>query len=758
MRLGLLKPSRMGTAACSAMLFVITSAVAVPVTAQTYKVVVDFTSQSPSLLAVGPAAAQGRDGNFYGTSVTGGTKYLGTVFTITPCGTLATLYSFDGTVGEYPYGGLTLGADGNFYGAANRGGPSGFGSIFKITPTGVVTALHSFTNSGDGTNPSSAPVQGADGNFYGSTSGVDVSTTEASSTIYKLTPAGVFTVLHTLAPGTDGSSAGPVILGADGSFYGGTASGGTNGWGTLFKVTPGGAFTLLHTFSNSADGRQGATLAQAANGTFYGATYLGGANGVGVVIKITSTGTFTKLHDLNGTTDGSNVTGNMFLGRDEDFYNVAATSGANGNGTIFKVSPTGVFTKIFDFGGANLGVTPGTGLIQATSGLFYGSTQNGGTGNASVFYSLNESLSAFASLVSTSGRVGSKIGILGQGFSASSVVKFNGVKATTVTRTGSTFLLATVPAGASDGYVTVTTGTTTLTSSQKFIVHNSWGAGAPMPTAVYGAATGVLNGQIYLVGGYTTETVAGTQIYNPATNTWSTGLSLPTAIDTAASAVVGNVLYVIGGSSSLTGKSSNAVWAFNPTTKTWSAKADMPTARNGTHAVVESGVIYVMGGRNGTSFVDTVESYTPATDTWKEEAPMLGTKDVPAAGLIGTTIVVAGGANASGSVTGDTEAYNATTNTWTSLTADPTARTGPCNGVINGLLYDAAGYINNAGAATTINESFSLSADKWTTTLAPMPQGTMFGGSAVANGQLYCLGGEASVNNTSIGNVQIYQP
>jgi N-acetylneuraminic acid mutarotase len=184
----------------------------------------------------------------------------------------------------------------------------------------------------------------------------------------------------------------------------------------------------------------------------------------------------------------------------------------------------------------------------------------------------------------------------------------------------------------------------------------------------------------------------------------------------------------------------------------------MPTARNGTHAVVESGIIYVMGGYNGATFIDTVESYNPATNTWNTEAPMLGTKDVPAAGLLGTTIVVAGGANAPGSVTGDTEGYNATTNTWKSLTADPTARTGPCNGVINGLLYDAAGYINNAGAATTVNESFALSADKWTTTLAPMPQGTMFGGSAVANGQLYCLGGQASINNSPIGNVQIYQP
>jgi len=87
----------------------------------------------------------------------------------------------------------------------------------------------------------------------------------------------------------------------------------------------------------------------------------------------------------------------------------------------------------------------------------------------------------------------------------------------------------------------------------------------------------------------------------------------------------------------------------------------------------------------------------------------------------------------------------------------PTARTGPCNGVI-GQLYDAGGYINNAGAATTVNESFNLTTDKWTTGLAPMPNGTMFGGSAVVSGQLYCLGGAAVVNSSAVGYVQIYQP
>ena len=112
----------------------------------------------------------------------------------------------------------------------------------------------------------------------------------------------------------------------------------------------------------------------------------------------------------------------------------------------------------------------------------------------------------------------------------------------------------------------------------------------------------------------------------------------------------------------------------------------------------------------------------------------------------------------SGVVTGDTEGYNATANSWSELTADPTVRTGPCSGVIGTTLYDASGYINNGGAATTLNESFSPSTNKWTTTLLPIPQGTIYPASAVVNGQLYCFGGEAVINSTAINNTQIYQP
>ena len=429
-----------------------------PANAQTYSVVTDFsTDLYPT---DGGAAVQGRDGNIYGSTLEGGTSGIGTVFQVTPSGTLTTLYSFDGTVGSYPYGGFALGTDGNFYGTASQGGSAGFGSVYKITPAGVITSLHAFTNTGDGKYPGAALALGNDGNFYGGN----------ASTIYKVTAAGVFTALHTLNSATDGSGVQYLILGQDGNFYGTTASGGTNNYGTLFKVTPSGSFTVLHAFANGTDGFQPGSIAQAANGTLYGDTYVGGSGGGGVLYKSTTSGTFTVLYSLNSSTDGYEIAGSLTLGTDGNFYNVASADGANSGGTLFKISPAGVFTKVLDFNGADVGSDPESGLLQATSGIFYGGTGTGGSGNASVFYSVSEGLSPFAALVSTSGKEGARIGILGQGFTTATTVKFGGVAATTVARTGSTFLTATVPAGALTGSVTVTTGSTTLTSSQAFKV------------------------------------------------------------------------------------------------------------------------------------------------------------------------------------------------------------------------------------------------------------------------------------------------
>src|ERR1035441_5314765 len=748
------KSLRIGTALVLAAFVVAVVMTAIPAFAQTYTDLHEFNpgAGEPNNLNYTGMSPQGWDGKLYGVSHYGGTSNIGTVFSITLNGTPAIIHSFDGTDGSYPYNGLTLGRDGNFYGVASLGGSANVGTVFKITPAGTYTVLHNFTNGSDGEQPTVPPVQGNDGNFYGTTSG-------GTSTFYKVTPSGSFTTLHTFAS-SEGNQCATGVLGSDGNFYGGCANAGITGTGTLFKISTAGHVTVLHNVTKASDGQGPNSMIQATDGNFYGAMSGGGANIAGTIFQLKTNGTYKVLYTFGGLsgTDGSTPSAGLTQGRDGSLYGTAALggntacNGGNGCGVIFKITTAGAYSVLYTFDSTH-GSNPKSNLTLDTDGVFYGNTQHGGAHGAGVFYSLDMGFSPFITLGVTSGTVGTKVGIMGQGFSSSSVVKFGGVKATSITLTGTTYIVATVPAGAVDGYVTVTTGSTTLTSTKTFSGHNSWSIGKAMPTGTAFSVVGVIKGLMYVVGGVNSANtrLAETQIYNPATNTWTTGTSLPTATSSASAAVVNNILYVFGGTTDGT-TPTNAVWAYNPTTKTWTGKAAMPTARWGSVAVVES-KIYVVGGEtkpDGSDPLATVESYNPATNTWTEEAPMLVAKGQPAAGLLGTTIVAADGGVLGGS-TGDTEGYNATTNTWTTLAADPTARTGPCFGSISSQFYVAG------GVSTTLTESFNLSKNKWTT-LAPMPQSAGFPGSAAYNGQLYCFGGWASGSGPVLNNVQIYQP
>jgi len=597
--------------------------------AQTFSVLYNFGSKaadgsSPEYSGV---LAQGRDGNLYGTTPAGGASSNGAVFKITPAGTETVIYSFDQTHGSDPLGGLTLGTDGNLYGTAYASGTSCCGTVFKITPAGALAVLYNFTGGADGGYPYAPPVQGTDGNWYGTTNAGGT----GSGTVYKLTPTGTLTTIYQFDNTHGNSPRAPLVLGADGNFYGTTLYGGANGDGEVFKITPSGSLTVLFSFDDTHGRFPTSPVIQGIDGNFYGTTQSGGTGESGVIFKMTSTGTVTVLHNVDGINDGNLPYAGLVQASDGNFYGVDGNGGASGSsGTFFKITTKGAFSVVHDFDVTH-GSTPQVAPLQHTNGILYGDTSSGGTGNVSpcttgacgVFYSENGTYPAFIKLLPYSGKVGSKIGILGQGFSTSSVVKFNGVTATVASRTGTTYLGVTVPAGASDGLVTVTTGATTLTSLRKFVVHNSWGAGAAMPTARAGGAAGVINGKVYVVSGETTGAIVGNnEIYNPATNTWTTGAAIPTPRYVPASAVVGGILYVMGGIKDSSQSPQAVVEAYNPVTNTWSTKSPMPIAVDSANAVVQNNLIYVVGGFASGARSALVQRYNPATDTWSTVASL----------------------------------------------------------------------------------------------------------------------------------------
>ena len=413
---------------------------------------------------------QGLDGDFYGTTSARGAHGHGTVFKIMPTGTVTTLYSFcakskcaDGSV---PYGGLVLGMDGNFYGMTFTGGTLNAGTVYKITPAGTLTTMHSFKFS-DGYNPYDALVQGADGNFYGTTT---YGGAQLIGNVFKMTPQGVVTNLHSFNSSDGSEPEASLVQSTDGNFYGTTYNGGSSGsYGTAFKITPAGVFTTLHFFEDSVDGRSIVSgLVQARDGTFYGTASLGGPLGYGTVYTMTPAGAVTVLHNFD-TTDGSSP--NMLaLATDGNFYGTTISSGANGDGTVFEITPSGALTTLHNFNGAD-GSFTFAGLAQSTDGSLYGVTQVGGSKNDGTVFRMAVGLGPFVKTVPTSGRVGASVKILGTHLTRATSVNFNG-SAATFTVVSASEITATVPATATTGTVQVDTSGGSLLSNAPFHVRH----------------------------------------------------------------------------------------------------------------------------------------------------------------------------------------------------------------------------------------------------------------------------------------------
>jgi uncharacterized protein (TIGR03437 family) len=311
-----------------------------------------------------------------------------------PGQTLTTLYTFTGGQdGGGPKGTLVTGSDGNLYGTSGN-------NVFKITPSGTLTTLHTLSNT-EGVGLFGSLALGRDGNFYGTA----VGSSPGAGTIFQVTPGGAFKSLHTFNV-TDGNGPwGGLVLGSDGNFYGTTSAGGVAAAGTAFRITPAGAFTNLYTFSVADGIGPHSSLAVGSDGNLYGTAIGGGANSAGTVFRITPAGTFTNLHSFVPS-EGASPWGTLLLGSDGNFYGTTALGGAFGQGTVFQLAPSGTIKTLHSFSGAD-GQGPLSGLTLGPDGNFYGTAQTGGA--STLFGTLFKITSGgtFTSLYSFSGTDGS---------------------------------------------------------------------------------------------------------------------------------------------------------------------------------------------------------------------------------------------------------------------------------------------------------------------------------------------------------------
>jgi len=366
-------------------------------------------------------------GNLYGTNVVGGTGAActggcGTVFKLTRNSSgkwqETVLHNFQaGTDGKNPYGGVTMDAKGNLYGTTVAGGSGGecsngdgCGTIYELTHSGsnwTESVLYSFTGGTDGAGPGGGVVFDEKGNLYGTTpdggkpngcGGI------GCGVVYQLAPTknGGWRqkVIHTFTGRDDGAtgSLGLLLVDKNGNLYGVAEQGGAHGAGTAFELSPvsGGKWkmSILDGFKGTphAGFPYGGLISDAA-GDLYGTTYYGGANGLGSVFKLTqgSSGKWSEsvLYSFKTGTDGNSPTSTLVFDGQGNLYGTTSAGGdANGDGTVFKLTPTSGKWKesvVYRFKNSPDGANPYYGLVFDKAGNLYGTTAIGGVGAGVVF-------------------------------------------------------------------------------------------------------------------------------------------------------------------------------------------------------------------------------------------------------------------------------------------------------------------------------------------------------------------------------------
>ncbi len=346
-----------------------------------------------------PAFPQVRfpNGAFYGAdfgNFNGGAGH-GSILRLGQNGILTHLYDFQASTESEANPTLLIAAsDGNLYGAtAPRAVGDLNGMIFRLTPSGTFTPIFNFQDS-KGTHATSL-IQATDGNFYGTAAGDSSggffnhpAALHNSGIFFRLTPGGVFTILYTFTGGADGSLPNSLVQGADGNFYGSTFCGPEsppnlfNGNGTIFKLTPAGALTTLYSFTGGSDGANPGNVIEGTDGNLYG---IASAGATRTVFKLTPAGQRSTVYNLLGT-NGTESAG-LLASTDGNVYGTSKDGGIPKAGNIFRIDPAGQIST-YAFDGAGTGGQPGR-LFEGLEHSLYGANSLGGASNHGTVFRLN---------------------------------------------------------------------------------------------------------------------------------------------------------------------------------------------------------------------------------------------------------------------------------------------------------------------------------------------------------------------------------
>ncbi len=286
-------------------------------------------------------------GNLYGAADHDGASGVGLVYKLDSSGNETVLYTFvSGNTGCFPQGTLVRNSAGNLYGTTYYCGAGGGGVVYKVDSSGNETIVHAFTpqnvcdpQCGDGFNPNVGVIYSA-GNFYGTTYYGGLKTGPTYGSVYVVDGSGRETVLYGFTGGDDGAfPLAGVIRDSAGNLFGTTSGGGARGCGIVFKLTPGGQETVLHSFMGGADGCNPYAGVIDAAGNLYGTTYNGGASDAGVVYEVDNSGNDTVLYSFTGGADGGNPRAGVIADTAGNLYGTTTRGGPADDGVVFKLTP-----------------------------------------------------------------------------------------------------------------------------------------------------------------------------------------------------------------------------------------------------------------------------------------------------------------------------------------------------------------------------------------------------------------------------------